>query len=285
MTDGMPFERAAIIGLGLMGGSLARDLAARGVHVRAYDTDPASIDAAMGAGVVQEAIDASFAGPALVDADLVVLAVPVDAAIRVLRRIAANAHGARLVTDLGSTKRSIVAEATALGLADRFVGSHPLCGDHRSGWASSRACLFVDALVYMCPCETEGQVSDGLVHAVSELWQRVGARTTMVSADEHDRRLGWSSHLPHVVSTTLALALARAGVPRDQLGPGGRDVTRLAGSSPDLWTAIACENAQPLAEALAAAEGEIASFKAFVLRGDADAVHQRFATARAWFDA
>ena len=285
MSDEMPrvpFERAAIIGLGLMGGSLARDLATRGVHVRAYDTDAASVDAAIRAGVVHEAIDPSLSGRALEEADLVVIAVPVDAAIGVLRRIAPRTRAARLVTDMGSTKARVVAEATALGLADRFVGSHPLTGDHRSGWAASRGCLFVDALVYLCPSNGTG---DGLVHAASELWRSVGARTAVVSAADHDRRLGWSSHLPHVVSSALALALTRAGIPRDELGPGGRDVTRLAGSSPALWTAIACENAEALAEALAAAEREIASFRAAVLQGEADAVHERFATARAWFNA
>ena len=105
-----------------------------------------------------------------------------------------------------------------------------------------------------------------------------------MSAEQHDLKLAWTSHLPHMVSTALALALARAGVDRADLGPGGRDVTRLAGSSPEMWTAIALENAPAIDSALAAAEVEIAAFRRALAQTDAAALHERFSAARIWFD-
>ncbi|MGE5101096.1 MAG: prephenate dehydrogenase/arogenate dehydrogenase family protein, partial [Deltaproteobacteria bacterium] len=108
------FRSAAIVGLGLIGGSLARDLAERGVCVRAYDADPDHLQSALREGFVAEPLDASLSG--VCDADVVIVAVPVDAATDVLRRVAPYAANARLITDVGSTKSRIVALAGELGL-------------------------------------------------------------------------------------------------------------------------------------------------------------------------
>jgi prephenate dehydrogenase len=273
-------ESAAIIGLGLMGGSLARDLAARGVRVRAYDTDQQHLEAALRSGSVHEALDASFA--AVDDSDVIIVAVPVDSAIDVLRQIAPHAVRAKLITDVGSTKTRIIDVAGELGLGARFVGSHPLAGDHRSGWSASRSGLFDGARVYLCPradtpCDT--------VDLASALWRALGAVPVVMSAELHDRKLAWTSHLPHMMSTALALALSRAEVGREDLGPGGRDMTRLAGGSLDVWTAIARENAAAIDAALVSAEREIAGMRQALGRSDLDDLRERFAAARAWFDA
>jgi prephenate dehydrogenase len=105
-----------------------------------------------------------------------------------------------------------------------------------------------------------------------------------MDAERHDQQLAWTSHLPHIVSTAVALALAGAGVGREDLGPGGRDITRLAGSSPDVWTAIASENAVALDDALAAAEVEIAAFRHALALSDTHALRERFTAANTWFD-
>jgi len=274
------FRSAAIVGLGLIGGSLARDLAERGVCVRAYDADPHHLQSALRDGFVAEALDATLSGAC--DADVVIVAVPVDAATDVLRRIAPHTANARLITDVGSTKSRIVALAGELGLGGRFVGSHPLAGDHRSGWGASRTGLFSNARVYICPPAPPGGAA--VVELAADFWRRLGASPTVLSADDHDRQLAWTSHLPHMVSTALALALARTGVERGDLGPGGRDVTRLAGGSPDVWTAIARDNAAVLDEALASAERELAGIRDALNRADATELRRRFSTARAWFD-
>ena len=109
------------------------------------------------------------------------------------------------------------------------------------------------------------------------------ALPVVLSAARHDQTLAWTSHLPHMLSTALALALARTGLTRDDLGPGGRDVTRLAGSSPDVWTPIARDNATAIETALAAAEQEIAHIRAALMRRDEADLRKRFADAREWF--
>jgi prephenate dehydrogenase len=215
-------------------------------------------------------------GTGLGDADAVVLAVPVLAAPALLRRLAPRLGAVPLVTDVGSTKRSIVAAAEAAGLGARFVGSHPLAGDHRSGWGASRAGLFAGARVYLTPGPSSAPEA---LAACRALWTALGALPEVTDAEAHDRLLAWSSHLPQAVSSALALALARAGVPREALGPGGRDVTRLAGSSPGLWAQVAADNADALLPALDGMEAALRELREGVERGDPAALRDWFASA------
>lgn len=273
-----PFNTAAVIGLGLIGGSVARDLHALGVTVLAYDADPVQLAHAVRDGVVDRRLSAGL--EELADADLVVLAVPVNEALRMLRRAAPFLGATALVTDVGSTKGSIVALATELELGERFVGAHPMAGDHRSGWGASRVGLFLDAPLYLCPTP---RTTPRAMALATSLWRQLGARPIEMDASEHDERLAWTSHLPHMVAVVLGLTLREGRVSRDDLGPGGRDMTRIAGSSPEMWTAISIDNAEPIATSLAVAERELRALREEVERCDADALHARFAAARAWF--
>jgi prephenate dehydrogenase len=261
----------AVIGLGLIGGSLARDLAAHGVRVLGYDRDPATLRAAQDEGVVHTALTPSLEEVA--ECDALVLAVPVTAAGDLLERAAPHCAHVDLVTDTGSTKRSISERAQALGLGGSFVGAHPLAGDHRSGWSAARAGLFDNATVYLCPGDDSSVAAMGLVH---ELWTVVGASTVTISASAHDELLAWTSHLPQATSTALWRALLDAGVSADDLGPGGRDMTRLAASNAEMWTAIALDNAQHLRVALEQLQHELAALHHALQRGDASAVRAFF---------
>jgi prephenate dehydrogenase len=270
---------AAVVGLGLMGGSVARELSARGVRVLGHDRDPRALEAALRDGAVHAPLGPALEG--VEEAELLVLAVPVDAAPEVLRAGRARLERARLVTDVGSTQRSVCAAAEALGLGGRFVASHPLAGDHRSGWEASRAGLFQEARVFLSP--TPSTHAESLRLAV-ELWSALGARPEVMDAAEHDRRLAWSSHLPQCASSALALALDGAGVERGELGPGGRDTTRLAGSSPEMWAAILLDNAGHLGAALDALQARLAELREALERGDADGLRALFEHGRAWAD-
>ena len=272
-------EHVAIVGLGLVGGSLARDLAALGTRVSAYDADATHLASAIRTNVVSSALDETLTG--IGAADVVVIATPVDAALDILRRIAPALGRVPLITDVGSTKTRIVEAARTLGLAERFVGSHPMAGDHRSGWEASRTGLFVDAPVYLC---ANREATADALELASAFWRRVGARPERMAAEQHDLKLAWTSHLPHMVSVALALSLARARVGRDYLGPGGRDVTRLAGSSAEMWAAIAQENAAALDAALRRVERELATLRSAIKRADPEDLRARLAAARAWFD-
>jgi prephenate dehydrogenase len=271
-------ESAAIIGLGLVGGSIARDLAAAGVRVSGFDSHDGYLAKALQSGSVHEALDASFAG--IRDVDVIVIAVPVDEAVAILERLPKDLR-ARLITDAGSTKARIVATAADVGLGDKFVGAHPMAGGHRSGWDASTSGLFKDARVYLCPAS---EATDDTLSLARNFWELLGGKPVCIDASEHDRKLAWTSHMPHVASTAVALALLRVGFGRHDLGPGGRDITRLAGSSPAMWTAIVRENAVEIDEALAAAEQEIAAFRRALAPVDANDIRDRFTVAREWFE-
>ncbi|HEX2078090.1 MAG TPA: prephenate dehydrogenase/arogenate dehydrogenase family protein [Longimicrobium sp.] len=270
--DSFRLHSVAIVGLGLIGGSLARDLAARGIRVYGWDRDDWTIRKAVTRGIVAGTWDAQ-------PVDAVVLAVPVLEAPRLTRWLLDRVDGVGLVTDVGSTKRSIVARAEQLGFGDRFVGSHPLAGDHRSGWDASRAGLFDGARVFLCPAPS---TSDEAMRMARELWTMAGGRPEVVDAEEHDRHLAWISHLPQAVSSTLARVLEGQGIARGELGPGGRDVTRLAGSSPEMWADIAIDNADALLPALEAMEAELRALRDALTAADRDRLRALFAAAREW---
>jgi prephenate dehydrogenase len=265
-------ETAAIIGLGLIGGSLARDLAARGVRVFSWELDGEAVRSAMAQRIAE---------PLFPDqpVDVIVLAVPVLAAHDLLRNVAGRAHPPRLITDVGSTKGSINRVAEGLGIGPRFVGSHPLAGDHRSGWDASRTGLFEGAPVYLTP--TRSTDADALELA-RELWSMVGGVPEVMDAAEHDRRLAWTSHLPHAASFALGGALRDAGISRLDLGPGGRDVTRLAGSSPEMWADILIDNAADVDPALDALESQLRTIRHLVANGYHAQLRDLLAEARGW---
>jgi len=314
--------RIGIVGLGLMGGSLARDLAALGTYVLGLDLNPDTLRAAAGAGVVHEAMPEGPSGAKLdpsalasLPLDALVLAVPVQAAIPLLAAAAPHLEHVPLVMDVGSTKASISAAAVRLGLGDRFVGSHPMAGSHRSGWEASREGLFQGARVYLCRAPEVGgetgsasaggaggeaydQAGNGVgdeagseagvdvapetLRRARGLWTAVGGVPELIDAVAHDRLLAWTSHLPQAASTALARALAGAGITPGDLGPGGRDMMRLAGSSASVWTGIALDNASALAEGLRILEAELAQLREWLLSGDGDGVEEFFARGAFW---
>ncbi len=272
-------ERVAVVGLGLMGGSLARALAARDVHVLGYDSMPDSLDAAEGEGIVHERLPATLTG--IEGADVVVFALPVDATMSALTRVAPLLERTRLIMDVASTKRTIVDTAEKAGLGARYVGAHPLTGSHRSGWRASRATLFDDARVFLCPTRSTSPESLALAEW---FWRGLRTGVEVLDAATHDEQMAWRSHLPQVVSTALALVLQHAGIHRSALGPGGRDMTRLAGGSPDLWVSIVEDNGAALDAALHELDEELRRFRAALSAHDRGATTEFFSSGRDWFD-
>lgn len=225
--------RVALIGVGLIGGSVG--LAAReraGAHVTGFDpvAAPAVVD------VVADSPDAAVAG-----ADLVVVATPVAALPEAVR--GALAASEAVVTDVGSTKRALVAE-----IADpRFVGGHPLAGAETAGAAHARADLFDGATWYLTPTAiTEGVRYERLHRFIAEL----GARPQAIDPDTHDTVMAAVSHLPHVVANVLVAQAARALDARGErlpaTGPSFRDATRVAGAPTAIWRDIYLANADAL---------------------------------------
>lgn len=266
-----------IVGLGLMGGSLARDLHSAGWRVLAAERDPDTLAAARAAGVV--------AGPLHEEAahglDLIVLALPVRAATEWVRSLAgvADAGSSLVITDVGSTKRSILAATDAAGLGPKFVGSHPMAGSHESGWAAARADLFRGHRVWICPTAASRPAA---VAAVEQLWRDVGAEPQRTDPLAHDRLMALASHLPQLTATALAGLLSRHDVSPADLGPGGRDATRLAGSDPDMWTDILLDNSDQIAPALDALARELAQLAGDIRTGHPGPVRRRMEKGRVW---
>jgi cyclohexadieny/prephenate dehydrogenase len=274
-----PVERVAIVGLGLMGGSLARALAARDVYVLGYDRRADTVDAALRTGIVREPLDIKSGAP--IDADVLVLATPVDAVIAALPALAPLTVNVRLVMDVASTKGSIVNAAQRAGMGERFIGAHPLTGSHRSGWYASRASMFDDARVFLSP--TSESQPDALALAEA-FWRGLRAGVEIIDANVHDVQMAWRSHLPHMVSSALALVLDGARIERSALGPGGRDMTRLAGGAASMWTPIAEDNQAALVTALESFEAQLASLKQAIRDGRTTDIAALLARGSAWFD-
>lgn len=272
-----PPRTVAVIGLGTIGGSVARGLALRGCEVLAHDANASFLDAAIDEGVISRRLS-----PDLSDvnrADAVVIAVGVDSTLEVLAQLGAHPQDFSLVTDVGSTKRTIVAGAERSSLARCFVGSHPFAGDQRSGWPASRSDLFEGETVYICP--TRASTDEALASAEA-LWRLLGAEPVRIDATSHDKLLAWTSHLPHMMSTALALALGKAGIEWESLGRGGRDVVRLAAGSPDIWTAIGLDNAAEIELALEGLEHQLSHLRELLRSNDRVAVRALLARAQAW---
>jgi len=272
-------SRVTIVGLGLIGGSVAAAAkrAAPDVTIRGVDADAPSVEYAVAHGLVTEGgtpdqVEARhwFQGCA---EDLVVLATPVRATVAWLERLGEQGFSG-IVTDVASTKRAVVAAAARYRGSYRFVGGHPMAGSERSGIQAATPSLFDGAYYILTPTEVTDMDAYREVHAfVTSL----GARVISVDAAAHDDAVAVISHVPHVAAAALVdLASARArdaGADLLRLAAGGfKDMTRIAAGSPELWTGICLENAAALVAGLEGLEGVLAEFRSAVAAGDGGAV-------------
>ena len=265
-----------IIGLGAIGGSLARQAKQAGIPtVLGWSPDAAERAAARRDGAIDDAPEPVDVARA---ADLLILAAPPAANLQLLETLHTTRRDG-VITDVGSVKRAIVARAEALGLGSRFAGSHPLAGTHDHGFAASRANLFVNAVVYITPAAG----GDGAARAVAGFWETVcAARTIVVDAAAHDAEIALTSHLPQIVASLLGRYLAEQAPNGATFGPGAKDTTRLAASEPTLWTEILLLNRDMVLPALRSLEEPLAELERALEQGDASAVTAWLATAAQW---
>jgi prephenate dehydrogenase len=246
MADGSRRPVVAVVGVGLIGGSIG--LAARahaGAEVRGWDARDGVLAAALERGAVTVACGSL--AEALDGADVAFVAVPVGALPSTVAEVLAAAGKDCVVTDVGSTKRSVVAAVDD----PRFIGGHPLAGAETAGVENAREDLFAGATWYLTPtARTGGILYDRLYRLLVEL----RARPAALDAETHDALLATVSHLPHVLANVLVARAARVlseeGERLPATGPSFRDATRVAGANTDIWRDIYLANADALVDAI-----------------------------------
>jgi prephenate dehydrogenase len=249
------FECVAIVGVGLMGGSLGLATKQRRLarNVIGVGRSRERLQKARELGLVDSVSDS--VSEAAQAADFVVVALPV-------MRIAETVHAIRghcprncLITDMGSTKQEIVSAIEQTGGKGEFVGCHPLAGDHRSGCEFARGDLYQDRLTVLTP--TSG-TSPAAVQRLAEFWQALDSRVVMMSPADHDQLVAQSSHVPHLAAAAVAAATTDEAMPL--VASGWFDTTRVASGDVQLWQQILATNRQAV---VAAADTVIANLQAF----------------------
>lgn len=271
-SDTAPIRRMAVLGVGLMGGSLA--LAARRrarvLDVRGYDEDPRALEQAFSAGVITR--PCSSVAEAAAGADLVVVCAPVRGIPGLVREALSADPAPRLVTDIGSTKTAIV---SGLSPADRrrFIGGHPICGAETSGVRFAREDLFHGATYFLCPTEEVPAEAYEMLHAFVT---QIGAKPVAVEMRAHDRIMALVSHVPHVIANVLMSEVgafeASGRRALYSVGPSFKDLTRVAGTNPPMWRDIFVENRPALVDSLRRVAEELVSFCEVLESKDEDAI-------------
>ncbi|MGI8427965.1 MAG: prephenate dehydrogenase/arogenate dehydrogenase family protein [Solirubrobacteraceae bacterium] len=259
--------RVAVIGVGLIGGSIALAVRERlGVEVAGFDESPAALDLAISRGALSRRC-ASVA-EAVAGAEIVFVAVPMGALSGAVTLALTSAAGDCVVTDVGSTKRAVAAAHSD----PRFVGGHPLAGAESSGVEHARVDLFDGATWYLTPtAETSGIAYERL----HRLLHALGARPVAIDPETHDTILATVSHLPHVLANVLvsqAAGTLAAGERLPATGPSFRDATRVAGAPSRIWTDIYLSNRDALAAGIAEAIDRLGQVRRSLLGGDSEQI-------------
>ena len=275
-------ERLAIVGVGLLGGSLAKAARAHAIarEIVGIGRDAGRLRPALTDGTLDRITTDLADG--LRGADRVVLAATVLANETLLPTVWQAAPAGALITDVGSTKRGIVAAADRLAAGRRdvqFVGSHPMAGSEKSGYAVARVDLFQGATVVVTPGELDAAAA---VKSVSELWTAVGGRVVTLDPETHDRAVAAISHLPHVAAWALVDAVARFEPDAFAVAARGfKDTTRIAAADPDMWREILLHNREAVVASIAAFRLALDDLERLVARGDGAALTALLARVKA----
>lgn len=271
-------QTVAVVGLGLIGGSLVRALACLSAPPRVLGVSPDPRDregAERQPGVVAFADAAEVVG----EADVVVYAAPMNVILDLLPAHASRFRPDALVTDVAGLKRPVLDAARRAGLAGRFIGSHPMAGGETVGFEGGRSDLFEGAQVWLC---ADSPRDPSRAARLEAFWRALRAYPAWTEPDFHDRLMVQVSHLPQLVSNALALALEAAGLAPGDLGPGGQDMTRLAASGPRMWADLLEHTAPEAAGLLRELGAQVGELAARLEAGDVAAVSELMARTRGW---
>ena len=268
-------KTVAIIGLGLMGGSLGLALRRKGLaRVKGYARREETRQKALEIGAVDEVCETPV--ETVKGAEIVVLCTPVLTIPALVNECRKSFGAGTVVTDVGSTKSEVVNRVLKIlaGSEAHFVGSHPMAGSEKSGIGAARMDLYEGAVTAVTPAEDE---EEGVVASVSGLWASVGSSVIRISPEAHDALVARTSHLPHLVASLLVTTAVREGDEkfRALCGPGFRDTTRIAGGSPEMWHDIVKTNRAAILESLRNYQCGLGGLIAAIESGDFEAIKEQ----------
>ena len=264
------FDTLAVVGVGLLGGSVALAARRRGIARRVIGVgrNLDRVKLARDAGVIDLAeIRLNVAARC---SDILVYAVPVDLVVDSVRDVAESYRPNAIITDVGSTKSRICRELlTGLPKDVFFIGSHPLAGSEKQGWEHSRADLFDGRVCVVTPTETSPRND---VERLTAFWQAIGMTVVEMTPEAHDRALAQTSHVPHVVASALARTLTDNN--RSLAATGFADTTRIAAGDPNVWVPILLDNRDAVLASLDEFSAEVAAIREALIRSDADEIRR-----------
>ena len=278
------YNRVALIGLGLIAGSMAHAMRRAGLaaEITGYARSPETRQVALEIGLVDRVC--ATAAEAVTDADLIVLAVPVGAMGQVAEDIAPQLKPGAVVTDVGSVKRAVI-EAVAPHMPEgvHFIPAHPLAGTEHSGPRSGFAELFDNRWCLLVPVEGSDEAE---VARLAGFWQALGSNVDVMDADHHDLVLAVTSHAPHLIAYTMVgVADDLRRVTDSEVikysAAGFRDFTRIAASDPTMWRDVFLTNKQATLEILGRFTEELFALQRAIRLGDGDHLHAYFTRTRA----
>jgi cyclohexadieny/prephenate dehydrogenase len=278
------FSRVALIGFGLIGGSIARGARAHGLAGEIVATAHSAKTRARvkELGLVDRVVDSN--ADAVKDADLVILCIPVGACGPVAQEIASHLKPGAIVSDVGSVKGAIVRDmAPHLPEGVHFVPAHPVAGTEHSGPDSGFAELFINRWCILTPPEG---TDAGAVEKLRAFWVALGAKVEIMTPDHHDMVLAITSHLPHLIAYTIVgTADELEGVTQSEVlkfsAGGFRDFTRIAASDPTMWRDVFLTNKEAVLEMLGTFNEDLAKLTRAIRRNDGEALFEHFARTRA----
>ncbi len=278
------FGRIALIGFGLIGGSIARAARAQGLAGEIVTTarSPATRARVQELGIVDRVVDTN--AEAVMDADLVILSIPVGACGPVAEEIAPHLKPGAIVSDVGSVKGMVLRDMAAhLPKTVHFIPAHPVAGTEHSGPDSGFAELFINRWCILTPPDNADPAA---VEKLAEFWRALGANVETMGADHHDLVLAVTSHLPHLIAYTIVGTadeledVTQAEVLKFSAG-GFRDFTRIAASDPTMWRDVFLANKDAVLEMLGAFQEDLSKLTRAIRRGDGEALFEHFTRTRA----
>ncbi len=259
----MQFGKITIIGLGLIGGSLAWALKKSGEvgQIIGVDSDPLSVEVALQKGIIDKGF--SSIDDSIYDSDVVVISTYINSIIEVA--LSLKVADSTIVTDTGSVKGSIVKEIES-NCDFNFIGSHPIAGTEKSGVQNLKQGLFTNKITIITPTK---KTSGEAVQKVTKLWQLANSRVIQMKPSEHDEIFAHVSHLPHVVAFSLVNSLLQKDKSLFDYGGGGlKDFSRIAESSPEMWVDIFMSNRDQVIEAIEGFKDSLSSIEQMIADND-----------------